>query len=89
MIFARNYPPSNRSPECSSTVPPYHLSVTYTPDTRSMLQDKIKEEVITWKVPPVSDYDTLAAEWTEKKWRMLPKPGGAVMKPEDWYCLWG
>jgi len=40
-------------------------------------------------VPPVSEFPTLAAEWTEKKWRMLPKPGGAVMKPEDWYVLWG
>jgi hypothetical protein len=20
---------------------------------------------------------------------MLPKPGGAVMKPDDWYCIWG
>jgi hypothetical protein len=37
----------------------------------------------------VSDYDTLAADWTDKKWRMLPKPGGAVMKPEDWYLIWG
>lgn len=45
--------------------------------------------MITWKVPPVSDYDTLAADWTDKKWRMLPKPGGAVMKPEDWYLIWG
>ena len=40
-------------------------------------------------MPPVSEFPTLAAEWTEKKWRMLPKPGGAVMKPEDWYVLWG
>ena len=37
----------------------------------------------------MSEFPTLAAEWTEKKWRMLPKPGGAVMKPEDWYVLWG
>ena len=47
-------------------------------------KDKPKEEVITWKVPSVTEYDELAAEWTDKKWRMLPKPGGAVMKPEDW-----
>jgi hypothetical protein len=38
---------------------------------------------------PVSEFETIAESWTEKKWRMLPKPGGAVMKPEDWYCIWG
>ena len=60
-----------------------------TQPTPSPRQDKPKEEKITWTVPPVSEFPTLAAEWTEKNWRMLPKPGGAVMKPEDWYVLWG
>ena len=45
--------------------------------------------MITWAVPEEAEYDKLAAEWTDKKWRMLPKPGGAVMKPDDWYCIWG
>jgi acyl-CoA-binding protein len=52
-------------------------------------QDKPKEEKITWSVPDVSEYDALVAEWEGKKWRMLPKPGGAVVKPDDWYALHG
>lgn len=52
-------------------------------------QDIPKEEKITWPVPDVSEYEELASSWEEKKWRMLPKPGGAVVKPEDWYVLFG
>ena len=52
-------------------------------------QDKPKVEKITWSVPDVSEYDALVSSWEDKKWRMLPKPGGAVVKPDDWYALHG
>ena len=46
-------------------------------------------EKITWSVPDASEYDALVSSWEDKKWRMLPKPGGAVVKPDDWYVLHG
>ena len=59
------------------------------PEKNKLKQDKPKDEKITWSVPDVSEYDALVAEWEGKKWRMLPKPGGAVVKPDDWYALHG
>ena len=55
---------------------------------RHDIQDKPKEEVITWDVPPMSEYETLKDEYEGLKWRLLPKPGGAVMRPAAWYELW-
>ena len=36
----------------------------------------------------MSEYDDLAAKWESLRWRLIPKPGGAVTKPDDWYKLW-
>jgi len=52
-------------------------------------KDMPKEEKVTWDVPHVSKYDELSKDWQDMKWRLLPKPGGAVMKPDDWYCVYG
>lgn len=46
---------------------------------------------VTWECPPVEEYETLAKNWDKEhvhKWRMLPKPGGAVCRPDDWYALY-
>ena len=48
------------------------------------------EEEVTWECPAVEEYETLAKNWDKEhvhKWRMLPKPGGAVCRPDDWYAL--
>jgi acyl-CoA-binding protein len=52
---------------------------------------RVVEEVVTWECPDVSEYDNLAKNWDKEhvhKWRMLPKPGGAVCRPDDWYALY-
>ena len=36
----------------------------------------------------MKEYDDLQAKWEGLKWRLIPKPGGAVTKPDDWYKLW-
>jgi hypothetical protein len=41
------------------------------------------------KVPEISRYDELAGSFEALAWRILPKPGGATMKPADWYSLSG
>ena len=49
------------------------------------------EEEVTWECPAVEEYETLAKNWDKEhvhKWRMLPKPGGAVCRPDDWYALY-
>ena len=49
------------------------------------------EETVTWTCPPVEEYEELAKRWDKEhvhKWRMLPKPGGAVCRPDDWYALY-
>jgi len=51
---------------------------------------RVVEEVVTWECPDVSEYEKLAKDWDKEhlhKWRMLPKPGGAVCRPDDWYSL--
>ena len=60
------------------------------------MQDIPKEEVVTWEVPPVSKYEELTKDvggspaWEKNhKWKLLPKPGGAIMKPDDFYKLYG
>ena len=48
------------------------------------------EEEVTWACPAVEEYEKLAKSWDKEhvhKWRMLPKPGGAVCRPDDWYAL--
>ena len=55
---------------------------------RPASQDKPKIERVTWTIPDVSEYDTLAAKLESLRWRLIPKPGGAVTKPDDWYKLW-
>ena len=42
---------------------------------------------VDFKCPDVSEYDTLSQSWdgNQMKWRMIQKPGGAHMKPTDWY----
>ena len=52
------------------------------------IQDKPKEEVITWDVPPMSEYETLKDEDEGLKWRLIPKPGGAVVRPAAGYEMW-
>lgn len=49
------------------------------------------EEEVTWACPAVEEYEKLAKSWDKEhvhKWRMLPKPGGAVCRPDDWYALY-
>ena len=40
-----------------------------------------------FEIPDVSQYDTISSGWdaTTMKWRMIQKPGGAHMKPTDFY----
>ena len=40
-----------------------------------------------YKIPDVSEYDTISSGWdaATMKWRMIQKPGGAHMKPQDFY----
>jgi acyl-CoA-binding protein len=49
------------------------------------------DDEVTWECPSVDEYETLAKNWDKEhvhKWRMLPKPGGAVCRPDDWYALY-
>lgn len=43
-----------------------------------------------FEIPDVSQYDTISSGWdaTTMKWRMIQKPGGAHMKPTDFYRLY-
>lgn len=51
---------------------------------------KGKEPAKTYDCPDVSQYDDLAGTWEKgHKWRMIQKPGGAHMKPTDFYRLYG
>lgn len=36
----------------------------------------------------VTQYDALVAAYETLKWRIIPRPGGATLKPEDYYPLW-
>lgn len=50
----------------------------------------VRDEEVTWEVPAMEEYEQLAKNWDKEhvhKWRMLPKPGGAVCRPDDWYAL--
>ena len=40
---------------------------------------------------PASEFDAMsdAAEWDKGlKWRLVARPGGAFIKPDDWYRLY-
>ncbi|GMH43067.1 hypothetical protein BSKO_10989 [Bryopsis sp. KO-2023] len=36
-----------------------------------------------------SQFDILAGKYEKLSWRMISKPGGAIVKPEDFYRLYG
>mmetsp|Transcript_25178 Transcript_25178/g.42152 ORF Transcript_25178/g.42152 Transcript_25178/m.42152 type:complete len:212 (-) Transcript_25178:302-937(-) len=38
-------------------------------------------------IPDVSQYDDLVSKFKGLKWRIISRPGGATMKPTDWYRL--
>jgi hypothetical protein len=40
-------------------------------------------------IPDVSQYDDLVSKFKGLKWRIISRPGGATMKPTDWYRLEG
>jgi hypothetical protein len=35
------------------------------------------------------EYDKLVAKYEKLNWRMISKPGGATVKPDDFYSLYG
>jgi hypothetical protein len=35
------------------------------------------------------EYDSLVAKYEKLNWRMISKPGGATVKPDDFYSLYG
>lgn len=37
----------------------------------------------------IAEFDALAAKYEQLKWRMLSKPGGATVKPDSFYTLYG
>jgi acyl-CoA-binding protein len=39
-------------------------------------------------VPDVADFEKLCGTWEQLKWRIIPRPGGATMKPADWYTIY-
>ncbi len=43
----------------------------------------------SYDVPDVSQFASLAAAFESLKWRIIPRPGGATMKPDDYYALYG
>mmetsp|Transcript_5420 Transcript_5420/g.7327 ORF Transcript_5420/g.7327 Transcript_5420/m.7327 type:complete len:210 (-) Transcript_5420:155-784(-) len=60
------------------------------------MKSKAKEEVKEVKavvvvkpedIPPVSQYEELLGKFKDLKWRIISRPGGATMKPTDWYRL--
>jgi hypothetical protein len=41
-------------------------------------------------VPDVAEFSKLKDTWeTAHKWKIIPRPGGATMKPADFYMLYG
>lgn len=35
------------------------------------------------------EYDVLVAKYEKLNWRIISKPGGATVKPDDFYVLYG
>lgn len=40
-------------------------------------------------IPPVSKFEELAGSFKDLKWRIISRPGGATMKPTNYYRLQG
>ena len=38
---------------------------------------------------PLAEFESVLPTWKELKWRIIPKPGGATMKPDIWYHMNG
>ena len=36
-----------------------------------------------------SEFEALTAKYKQLNWRMISKPGGATVKPDDFYQLYG
>ena len=43
----------------------------------------------SYPVPEASQFASLAASFESLKWRIIPRPGGATMKPDDYYVIYG
>ena len=41
------------------------------------------------QVYDVAEFAVLAAKYEALNWRMISKPGGAAVKPDDFYVLYG
>lgn len=37
----------------------------------------------------MSEFGTLSVSYESLKWRIIPRPGGATMKPDDYYVIYG
>lgn len=37
----------------------------------------------------VAEFESLTAKYEKLNWRMISKPGGATVKPDDFYQLYG
>lgn len=51
----------------------------------------VKPAAVKVSVPPLplEQYESVVATWKDLKWRVIPKPGGATMKPDLWYKING
>lgn len=61
----------------------------YVPTIKKKVKEDVKVVVVVKPedIPSVDRYDELVAEYPSKKWRMISRPGGATMKPTDFYRL--
>ncbi len=37
----------------------------------------------------IAEFDTLAQQYDSLKWRLVQKPGGAAVRPDEYYQLYG
>ena len=51
---------------------------------RPASQDKPKIERVTWTIPDVSEYDTLAAKWESLRWRQQVTTGDVPGEKPLW-----
>mmetsp|Transcript_2319 Transcript_2319/g.4712 ORF Transcript_2319/g.4712 Transcript_2319/m.4712 type:complete len:154 (-) Transcript_2319:1567-2028(-) len=51
--------------------------------------ETVRVEVKPEDIPSVDKYDELVASYPSLKWRVISRPGGATMKPTDFYRLNG
>jgi acyl-CoA-binding protein len=57
--------------------------------TRRRAQEANNAGAKSYPVPDVSQFASLAASFESLKWRIIPRPGGATMKPDDYYVIYG